>query len=85
MTYIYLASNCINGHVHSECGTSCPATCHNLVHRSTCKYSCVDGCFCPPNLVSNGTHCINEYSCTCTHEKKVYNNGESINKDCNKW
>ena len=55
---------CINGMVHSTCGTGCPVTCDNMDQDIICLQQCVDGCFCPPGMVINGNTCVQPEECT---------------------
>lgn len=47
---------------------------------------CTSGCMCPDGLVSDGTGgCINETSCPCLHNGKVYQPGQTLTVGCNTW
>lgn len=47
---------------------------------------CTSGCMCPDGLVSDGLGgCINETSCPCLHNGKVYQPGQTLTVDCNTW
>uniref|UniRef100_A0AAZ1XZW9 VWFD domain-containing protein n=1 Tax=Oreochromis aureus TaxID=47969 RepID=A0AAZ1XZW9_OREAU len=45
---------------------------------------CTSGCICPDGLLSDGAGgCVNETSCPCVHNGKIYQPGETLTVDCN--
>ena len=49
---------CEYGSVYMPCGPACEQTCHNIGDdpEPYCEnMHCVEGCFCPPGMVKEGT------------------------------
>ena len=80
----HTAIQCSNGKVYQECGSPCVKTCKNLNLQCT-DTSCVDGCFCPPGTALHEGQCIPTDQCPCTRGTQTYNNGATIQDDCNTW
>ena len=56
-------SVCTNGMIFSDCGTACPLTCKNKDNPPGCIEVCVEGCFCPKNLVVLEGGCVLPENC----------------------
>ncbi|XP_074481538.1 mucin-5B-like [Sebastes fasciatus] len=64
-------------------GTECHKSCVTL-DMACISTGCTSGCTCPDGLVSDGVGgCINETSCPCLHNGKVYQPGQTLTVDCN--
>ncbi|XP_078605221.1 uncharacterized protein LOC144878481 isoform X3 [Branchiostoma floridae x Branchiostoma japonicum] len=74
---------CPAGKMYEECGTACPRTCRNLDSSYACAEHCVDGCFCPPGTVHHGNDCVPETNCTCLHNGREYQPGQTTRQGCN--
>ncbi|XP_072516153.1 mucin-5B-like [Salminus brasiliensis] len=71
--------------VHQECGNPCINTCSNPDRGHVCENHCIDGCFCPAGYVLDdltGKGCIPQEKCSCTHNGKVYQPGQSFTSNC---
>uniref|UniRef100_A0A3B1IJW5 VWFD domain-containing protein n=1 Tax=Astyanax mexicanus TaxID=7994 RepID=A0A3B1IJW5_ASTMX len=71
--------------VHQECGNPCINTCSNPDRGHVCESHCIDGCFCPAGYVLDdltGKGCIAQEQCSCTHNGKVYQPGQSFTSNC---
>lgn len=71
--------------IYSECDSTCPRTCKIKYQNVPCINKCIDGCVCPSGYVKYNDTCILGSECPCTHNDKIYQKGETIQKDCNKW
>ncbi|KAE8297171.1 Mucin-5B Ovomucin, alpha-subunit Precursor [Larimichthys crocea] len=83
--------SCIEPMVYFDCstaqpgvtGTECQKSC-NTLDMACISTGCTSGCMCPDGLVSDGLGgCINETSCPCLHNGKVYQPGQTLTVDCN--
>ncbi|XP_035684622.1 mucin-2-like isoform X2 [Branchiostoma floridae] len=74
---------CPAGKMYEECGTACPRTCRNLDSSYACAEHCVDGCFCPTGTVHHGNECVPETNCTCLHNGREYQPGQTTRQGCN--
>ncbi|XP_078687333.1 von Willebrand factor-like [Branchiostoma floridae x Branchiostoma belcheri] len=74
---------CPAGKIHEECGTACPRTCRNLDSSYACAEHCVDGCFCPSGTVHHGDACVPEANCSCLHNGREYQPGQTTRQGCN--
>ncbi|KAM8763409.1 mucin-5B-like [Acanthopagrus schlegelii] len=83
--------SCMAPMVYFDCSTAQPGTTGTECQKScstldmTCiSTGCTSGCMCPAGLVSNGAGgCINETSCPCLHNGKVYQPGQTLTVECN--
>ncbi|XP_057292411.1 SCO-spondin-like isoform X2 [Hydractinia symbiolongicarpus] len=76
--------SCPRDMIYSECDSTCPRTCKIKYQNVPCINKCIDGCVCPSGYVKYNSTCILESECPCTHNDKIYQKGETIQKDCNK-
>ncbi|CAH1271803.1 MUC5AC [Branchiostoma lanceolatum] len=76
-------NECPADKMYEECGTACPRTCRNLDSSYACAEHCVDGCFCPPGTVHHGNGCVQETNCTCLHNGREYQPGQTTRQGCN--
>ncbi|KAL4222951.1 Mucin-5B [Mactra antiquata] len=74
---------CPNNQVHKECGSMCQKTCQSPV--AACEtHDCIDGCFCPDDMVLHNDKCIQKSECPCSLNNKEYKSGDVVPKECNK-
>ncbi|XP_069502497.1 SCO-spondin-like [Ambystoma mexicanum] len=76
---------CDNGLEYEACGPACPRTCQNLGMESGkhCdSISCVEGCFCPPEMVLHGGSCIDPAECPCYWGGTSFPLGAVVQQDC---
>ncbi|KAL3993489.1 KRAB domain-containing zinc finger protein [Sarotherodon galilaeus] len=67
------------GATGTECQKSCSTADMACIHTG-----CTSGCICPDGLLSDGAGgCVNETSCPCVHNGKIYQPGETLTVDCN--
>ncbi|KAK2853380.1 hypothetical protein Q5P01_006041 [Channa striata] len=82
-TFCY--KTCPYNMVFLECTTSCPDSCSTPHSSETCNKHCHDGCSCPAGTVFDDitkTGCIPLDQCSCQHNSKVYNSGQSYSDRC---
>ncbi|KAG2458502.1 SSPO protein, partial [Polypterus senegalus] len=48
-----------------------------------CRDDCVSGCECPPGTYQDRGSCIKKEECPCSHRRKRYNPGDTIQQKCN--
>ncbi|XP_076011987.1 mucin-2-like [Genypterus blacodes] len=74
--------NCSSAQLGTK-GQECQKSCNTL--DMTCiSTGCTSGCMCPSSLVSDSKGgCINESSCPCIHNGKVYQPEQTLTADCN--
>ncbi|RVE71725.1 hypothetical protein OJAV_G00054850 [Oryzias javanicus] len=71
--------------VYKECGSPCTDTCSNQQRSQMCDEHCIDGCFCPAGTVFDDisqTGCVPLDQCSCSHNGKLYQQGESYHQTC---
>nr|XP_026689876.1 mucin-2-like [Ciona intestinalis] len=79
----FCAVTCPEGMVYSECASSCPRTCHNLVTPDTeCHEHCVDGCTCPEGSLLHDGKCVREDECSCLHNGREFPAGHVLSQEC---
>ena len=57
---------CPAGMVYQQCGQACPQTC-DTVESEDCVGGCVEGCFCPSDMVLWKGRCISVTECAGTY------------------
>ncbi|XP_035665590.1 mucin-5AC-like [Branchiostoma floridae] len=73
---------CHGDKVYSHQAPSCQVSCGSL--NSACTQQTVEGCVCPQGTVLDyDGHCVIPEQCSCIHEGKDYEAGETIRQDCN--
>ncbi|KAI8495841.1 hypothetical protein Bbelb_262570 [Branchiostoma belcheri] len=73
---------CNGDKVYSHEAPSCQVSCGSL--NSACTQQTVEGCVCPAGMVLDyDGHCVIPEQCSCIHEGKDYEAGETIRQDCN--
>ncbi|XP_051564620.1 otogelin-like isoform X2 [Myxocyprinus asiaticus] len=72
------------GELHfRECITCCPTHC-NIEHMCIdSKLQCLDGCYCPDDLIYEDGVCVKASDCPCEHHGMLYSSGHVIQEDCN--
>ncbi|XP_059190821.1 LOW QUALITY PROTEIN: mucin-5AC-like [Centropristis striata] len=81
------AKTCPFNMEYKECGSPCTDTCSNPQRSQVCDDHCIDGCFCPSGTVFddiNQSGCVSLDTCSCLHNGKPYNPGESYSRACKK-
>nr|XP_046255016.1 otogelin [Scatophagus argus] len=79
----HCAEQCSPGLVHRECISCCPASC-NL--ERTCidsKLACLDGCYCPDDLIYEDGGCVMPSDCPCEYHGMFYPSGQTLQEECN--
>lgn len=46
---------------------------------------CEEGCVCPFGTILDDDVCVAKEKCPCKLRNKIYQPGDDIVKDCNKW
>ncbi|XP_066271768.1 von Willebrand factor-like [Branchiostoma lanceolatum] len=73
---------CNGDKVYSHEAPSCQVSCGSL--NAACTQQTVEGCVCPLGTVQDyDGHCVIPEQCSCIHEGKDYEAGETIRQDCN--
>ncbi|XP_039610072.1 SCO-spondin [Polypterus senegalus] len=77
--------HCNKGQVYSDCLSSCPPSCAAVrtPEAGHCRDDCVSGCECPPGTYQDRGSCIKKEECPCSHRRKRYNPGDTIQQKCN--
>ncbi|KAM3849863.1 uncharacterized protein ACN63O_020389 [Diretmus argenteus] len=81
------AKTCPFNMEYSECGSPCTDTCSNHERSQLCEDHCIDGCFCPSGTVFDDITqrgCVSVNQCSCLHNGKAYEPGESYSRACQK-
>ncbi|KAL1007586.1 hypothetical protein UPYG_G00088760 [Umbra pygmaea] len=68
---------------YRECITCCPATCNVDRVCIDSKLQCLDGCYCPDELIYRDGSCVKASDCPCEYHGVVYPSGQSIQEECN--
>ncbi|XP_069018184.1 mucin-2-like [Embiotoca jacksoni] len=79
------AKTCPFNMEYKECGSPCTDTCSDLQRSQICDEHCIDGCFCPFGTVFDDitqSGCVAVDRCSCLHNGKTYNPGESYSSPC---
>ncbi|XP_061531997.1 mucin-2-like isoform X1 [Phycodurus eques] len=70
---------------YKECWSPCTDTCSDPQRSQVCEEHCTDGCFCPPGTLLDdigGSGCLPVDQCSCMHNGKPYQPGESYTRTC---
>ncbi|KAI3355049.1 hypothetical protein L3Q82_017927, partial [Scortum barcoo] len=76
---------CENGLVYDPCGPACSPSCPSVQQspQSQCgALSCVEGCFCPANMVRHGDSCVVPTQCPCEWQGSMFPPGTTITQHC---
>uniref|UniRef100_A0A673LF66 Otogelin-like n=1 Tax=Sinocyclocheilus rhinocerous TaxID=307959 RepID=A0A673LF66_9TELE len=66
-----------------ECITCCPMHCKIEHMCIDSKLQCLDGCYCPDDLIYENGVCVKASDCPCEHHGMLYPSGHVIQEDCN--
>ncbi|XP_051757713.1 otogelin-like isoform X6 [Ctenopharyngodon idella] len=66
-----------------ECITCCPVHCKIEHMCIDSKLQCLDGCYCPDDLIYEDGVCVKASDCPCEHHGMLYPSGHVIQEDCN--
>ncbi|KAJ7994558.1 hypothetical protein DPEC_G00250710 [Dallia pectoralis] len=68
---------------YKECITCCPATCNEDRMCIDSKLPCLDGCYCPDELIYEEGRCVKASDCPCEYHGMIYPSGQSVQEECN--
>ncbi|XP_036439819.1 otogelin isoform X3 [Colossoma macropomum] len=68
---------------YRECITCCPVHCNTESMCIDSKLQCLDGCYCPDDLIYEDGLCVKPSDCPCEHRGMLYPSGHTIQEDCN--
>ncbi|XP_028812754.1 otogelin [Denticeps clupeoides] len=68
---------------YNECITCCPESCNVERMCIDSKLQCLDGCYCPDDLIYEGGSCVQASDCPCEHRGMLYPPGQTIKEECN--
>ncbi|XP_070558483.1 von Willebrand factor-like [Ptychodera flava] len=77
------AVTCSNDQIYQECGSACQTSCPALDADRPCEERCVQGCSCPPGMVTDfDGRCVQISDCHCKHNDRLYPAGTQIQPIC---
>ena len=81
------AVECGAGREPGGCPQSAPRSCTNLHLTSPGpEEDCRPGCVCQPGTVEDGAgNCVAARDCPCHHAGRSYNEGDTVQQQCNTW
>jgi hypothetical protein len=79
------AMACRNDQQWMERALEIPQTCLNYYRYDFSAARYLSRCSCPFDMVEHSGNCISPNQCPCTYNNVLYNAGQIINVDCNKW
>ncbi|XP_030649228.1 otogelin [Chanos chanos] len=68
---------------HRECITCCPVSCNVERMCIDSKLQCLDGCYCPDDLIYEGGVCVKASDCPCEYHGMIYPPGHTVQEECN--
>ncbi|XP_026866300.2 otogelin [Electrophorus electricus] len=74
---------CPLGLHYRECITCCPVHCSVEWMCIDNKLQCLDGCYCPDDLIYDDGMCVKSSDCPCEHRGMLYPSGHTIQDECN--
>nr|XP_014340755.1 PREDICTED: otogelin [Latimeria chalumnae] len=78
------AVGCEGELIYRECISCCPSLCHH--HMKQCfdsELQCLDGCYCPEELIYENGTCIKPSECPCMFHGISYATGSVVQEECN--
>ncbi|KAI5630251.1 otogelin, partial [Silurus asotus] len=69
--------------IHRECIKCCPVHCNTEHICIDSKLQCLDGCYCPNDLIYENGICVKLSDCPCEHRGMLYPSGHTIQEECN--
>ncbi|XP_066510116.1 otogelin-like [Hoplias malabaricus] len=67
---------------YRECITCCPVRCNTENMCIDSKLQCLDGCYCPDDLIYEDGLCVKPSNCPCEHRGMVFPSGHTIQEQC---
>ncbi|XP_036400136.1 otogelin [Megalops cyprinoides] len=77
------AMECPTDLLFRECITCCPASCNVDRMCIDSKLQCLDGCYCPEDLIYESGSCVKASDCPCEYHGMVYPSGQMVQEECN--
>ncbi|KAJ3592886.1 hypothetical protein NHX12_005224, partial [Muraenolepis orangiensis] len=77
------AKQCPPDFQYRECISCCPATCGVERMCIDSKLVCLDGCYCPADLIYEDGRCVSPSDCPCEYHGMLYPSGQAVQEDCN--
>ncbi|XP_061101225.1 otogelin [Conger conger] len=77
------AIDCPADLVYRECITCCPVSCNVDRMCIDSKLQCLDGCYCPDDLIYEDGSCVKASDCPCEYHGMVYPSGQMVQEECN--
>ncbi|KOX75564.1 Hemocytin [Melipona quadrifasciata] len=74
---------CSNGRVYMPCGPKVESSCWTEEEKKLNTEDCEEGCFCPEGTVAYEGRCVQPDECPCKLRAKLFQPGNSVQKDCN--
>ncbi|XP_046898327.1 otogelin [Hypomesus transpacificus] len=68
---------------YKECITCCPVSCNMDRMCIDSKLPCLDGCYCPDDLIYEDGSCVKPSDCPCEYHGMVYPSGQTVQEECN--
>ncbi|KAI5641725.1 von willebrand factor type D domain-containing protein [Phthorimaea operculella] len=75
---------CPEGKVYKACGpASQPSCAFPTISSVADNTTCVEGCFCPDEMLLEGNRCLPKKECPCRLRNKAFKPGSVVPKECN--
>ncbi|XP_056135336.1 otogelin [Lampris incognitus] len=68
---------------YRECISCCPASCNVERMCIDSKLVCLDGCYCPEDLIYEEGSCVTTSECPCEYHGMFYPSGQMLQEECN--
>ncbi|KAL1271209.1 hypothetical protein QQF64_030225, partial [Cirrhinus molitorella] len=79
----FCSVDCPSELLFRECINCCPVHCKIEHMCIDSKLQCLDGCYCPDDLIYENGVCVKASDCPCEHHGLLYPSGHVIQEDCN--
>ncbi|TNN42101.1 Otogelin [Liparis tanakae] len=73
---------CPPGLQYRECISCCPASCDLERTCIDSKLACLDGCYCPDDLIFEDGGCVAPSDCRCEYRGLFYPSGQTLQEEC---
>ncbi|XP_058857767.1 otogelin-like [Acipenser ruthenus] len=77
------AVECDDKFIYRECITCCPVSCKIDKMCIDSKLQCLDGCYCPEDLIYDNGSCVKASECPCEYHGMLYSPGQEVQDKCN--
>ncbi|RXM31767.1 Otogelin [Acipenser ruthenus] len=77
------AVECDDKFIYRECITCCPVSCNTDKMCIDSKLQCLDGCYCPEDLIYDNGSCVKASECPCEYHGMLYSPGQEVQDKCN--